>query len=149
MKNQWITIAFLTFLLFGLCVYGRYFHPWISLSDCLNDPEKYDGQVVSSFDEPVIGKIHADGFELIHKAGPPLYVYADTSGLKTGEFVALTARFHKEGHLTAIRAAVAYRRREKMAVSVIPVIFVGILFFRHFRIRVFQIELKESSPSRG
>jgi hypothetical protein len=29
------------------------------------------------------------------------------------------------------------------------VIFVGILFFRYFRIRVFQIELKESSPSRG
>ncbi len=149
MKNRWIRIAFFTVLLFGLCVYGRYFHPWISLSDCLKHPEKYHGHVVSSFDEPVIGKIDSTGFELLHKGGPPVYVYADTLGLKTGEFVALSGVFHREGYLTAIRCAVAHRRREKMAVSVIPVIFVGILFFRYFRIRTFQIEFKERFPSKG
>lgn len=145
MKNRWLKMAFLSLLLFGLCAYGRYFHPWISLSDCLKHPEKYDQHVVLSFDEPVIGKIDSTGFELLHKGGPPVYVYADTSGLKTGEFVALSAVFHKQGYLTAIRAAVAHRRREKMAVSVIPVIFVGILFFRYFRIRAFKIERIERS----
>lgn len=148
MKNHWIRIALFTVLLIGLSVYGRYFHPWISISDCLKHPEKYDGKLVQSFDEPVIGKIDLTGFELLHKGGPSIYVYADTEGLKTGEFVALSAVFHKEGYLTAIRAAVAHRRREKMAVSVIPVIFVGMLFLQYFRIRAFQIEPKEQSQSK-
>lgn len=149
MKNRWIKIALLSLLLFGFCGYARYFHPWISLSDCIKHPERYDRHVVLSFDEPVIGKIDSTGFELLYKGGPPIYVYADTSGLKSGEFVALSAVFHKEGYLVALRAAVAYRRREKMAVSVIPVIFVGILFFRYFRIRHFQIERKERSQNQG
>jgi hypothetical protein len=116
-----------------LSAYGALHHPWTAYADCLADPVACDGRVIEEFRESTIGAIRADGFELLQRGERPVFVRADTAGLKTGEYIALKAVYHKEGVLTATRTAVAYRRREKMAFSLVPAVLVIFLFFRRFR----------------
>jgi hypothetical protein len=116
-----------------LSAYGAHHHPWISYADCLADPAACDGRLVEEFRESMIGAIHADGFELLQRGERPVFVKADTADLKMGEFIALKAVYHREGPLTATKMKVAYGRREKMAVSLVPAALVIFLFFRQFR----------------
>jgi hypothetical protein len=130
-----------------LCATSAFHHPWISYSDCVADPAAYDGRVVEGFREPVIGAVRAGGFELRQRGMSPVFVRADTAGLKTGEYVALKAVFHRDGGLTAIVAKVASGRREKMAVSLFPAFGILILFFRRFRFgwKTFEFEMKSDA----
>ena len=130
-----------------LSAYGARHHPWISYADCLADPAAYDGRLVEEFREPLIGAIHADGFELRQRGERPVFVRADTVGLKTGEYVALKAVYHREGYLTAVVAKVASGRREKMALSLVPALLVIILFFRQFgfKWKTFEFGMKNDA----
>jgi hypothetical protein len=127
-----------------LCLYGGLHHPWISYVECRNNPGKYDGRIVVGFNEPTIGKIGPDGFELLQRGEKPVFVKTDTAGLRSDEYVALKAVFHKEGYLTARTIRIASHRREKMVVSLIPVVMIVFLFCRHFRFNTqkSKIELK-------
>ncbi|RKY82772.1 hypothetical protein DRQ07_00330 [candidate division KSB1 bacterium] len=138
-----ISIVVLT----GLAIYNYNAHPWIDVAQCMNDPENYDGKIVEKFREPMIGKILNDGFILKQKHGQSIRVYADTSGLKTGEYLGLTARFHKEGYLEAVKIKVSKYRRYKIWLSVIPVFFVLFLliFNLKFNWKKFYFELKNNA----
>jgi hypothetical protein len=129
----------------GLSYYGKFHHPWLDLKTCRENPAQYHGQLVTSFDEPQIGPINSDGFQLIQKQSPPIRVLADTTGLVSGEFVGLTAIFHQEGYLKVISLHVARKRRSKIWLSVIPALFVGVLILRHYRFnwKKREIQLKE------
>jgi hypothetical protein len=142
--NRTAAIAGLGLGMVLLCLYGGLRHPWISYTECRQDPEKYDGLVVENFREPKIGAIRTNGFELLQHGERPVFVEADTAGLKSGEYVALKAVYHGEGRLTATTVRVVSRRREKMAVSLVPAVMIVFLFFRHFRFNVQRriIELK-------
>ena len=129
-----ILLICLLVIMMGLSYYGKFHHPWLDLKTCLENPTEYHGRLVTSFDESSIGSIHSDGFLLLQKNGPSYKVLADTAGLKTGEFVGLTAVFHQEGYLRAVSLHVAQKRRMKMWISVIPALLVGILLIRSFKI---------------
>jgi len=133
-------LLLLGLVLILLAAYGAFHHPWISYADCIADPAACDGLVVEEFHEPRIGEIRPDGFELLQRGEAPVFVAADTSGLVSGEFVGLKAVFHREGTLTAKVVKVASRRREKMAVSLIPPVLVLFLFFRNFRFNAKRLE---------
>ncbi len=145
MKKRLLYIFLLLLGIFSLSYFTVHHHPWISVADCLEDPEKYDGAVVTSYHEPTIGKIYSDGFDLLQKHHPSIRVYADTTGLIEGEYVGLKAVFQKEGYLKAVELVVARKRREKIWISILPVILIGILLLKYFRLNIkpVQIELKK------
>jgi hypothetical protein len=128
-----------------LSYFSIHIHPWISVADCLENPTKYDKVVVTSYYEPTIGKLHPDGFDLLQKRNPSIRVYSDTAGLSEGEYIGLKAVFHKEGYLKAIDLVVAKKRREKIWISILPTILIGMLLVKYFRFdpKRFQIELKK------
>ena len=141
LKKRPIWIVLLLGLILSLCFYNARTNPWISISQCLENPEAYHGKVVTRYREPIIGKIFPDGFLLLQKQGPSIRVIADTTSLKNGEFIGMHAIFHKEGYLEAVALHVAKRRREKMWVSVFPVILIGMMFVRYFRFNIKNMEI--------
>ena len=147
MKKRWSLFSVLLTATVVLCALSAYRHPWTWLNECLERPDRYDGHQVDQFREPVIGYIHADGFDLLQKNGPSIRVYCDTSGLVQGEFVGIKAVFHKEGYLDRAILQVASKRRGKIVISVLPAILSVGLFFRTFRwsIKKFRLELKSNA----
>jgi hypothetical protein len=143
-RRRALCLAGFGICLVGLSVRSGLFHPWISYRQCLADPERYDGRLVESFHEPKIGKIRADGFVLQQRDEDPVFVKADTAGLKSGEFIAFKAVFHKGRPLAAAGLRVADRRREKMAFSLVPAVAAVVLFLRLFRFNpsAFEFETK-------
>jgi len=145
MKTRLFYIFLLLLGLISLSYFSVYHHPWISVSDCLKYPENYDGAIVTSYYEPTIGKIYPDGFKLLQKNNPAIRVYSDTTGLIQGEYIGLKAIFQKEGYLKAVELIVAKKRREKIWISVLPVILIVFLLLKYFclNIKSFQVELKQ------
>jgi hypothetical protein len=145
MKTRSLIILLLLLGLFLLSYFSVHDHPWISVADCLENPEKYDGAIITSYHEPQIGEIYVDGFVLLQKHNPSIRVYANTTGLTKNEYVGLKAVFHKTGYLKAVDLIVARKRREKIWISVIPTLLVGVLLLRYFRLnwKPFQIELNK------
>jgi hypothetical protein len=137
-----LTLCLILVLLSG---YGAFHHPWLSYRECVSDPVRYDGRLVEEFHEPVIGAIRKDGFELLQRGEAPVFVWADTAGLASGEFVSLKAVFHKDGPMAATVAVVASRRKEKMILSLFPAVLIIVLFFRNFRFNTKRLEF-ESRP---
>jgi hypothetical protein len=140
-----IHLIVLGITLFSLSFYSAHFHPWIGLNDCLQNPQKYDGQLVTSYNEPMIGEIYSDGFQLIQKQVPSIRVYSDTTDLSTGEYVGIRAVFHREGYLVATNLKVARNRRSKIWLSVIPVLIICsfLMYYYRFNMKTFQIELRK------
>jgi hypothetical protein len=123
----------LALLVASLCVYGALRHPWISYRECRRDPARCEGRVIEGFREAMIGPVSADGFTLLQRGDEPVFVHADTAGLKSGEYVSLKAVLLADGSLRAVRAVMAERRREKMALSLVPAVFGVVLFMVRFR----------------
>jgi hypothetical protein len=57
----------------------------------------------------------------------------------------LKAVYHKEGYLSAVKLRTAYRRREKIVLSLIPAVWFVFIFFKNFRLRLKTFEF-ESRP---
>lgn len=136
LENKWYRIiiaAILFIILLLICYYYNNHNPWLSLDTCLKDPIKYHGAKVTNFREPMIGKIHADGFILKQKNRKDIKVYADTTGLTPNKYIGLVATFYKEGYLKANILKVSANRRYKILLSIIPTLLVLFLFTRVFR----------------
>ncbi|MDZ7723133.1 MAG: hypothetical protein U5R06_10095 [candidate division KSB1 bacterium] len=124
-----IYIAVLT----GLILYGYIHIPDITLQMCLQDPDRYDGTTITVGNEATVKNLTHDGF-IIKQRGRLIPVNsARVNDLKPGVFINFSAVFHKPGWLQAKEIHIMKQRRLKIWVSVIPVIVVVILFFRHFR----------------
>jgi len=133
MIKRWhLTFLFIS-LITLLCLYSGLFHPWTDLDDCIKNPENHDGDIVTHFKEPRIGTIYPDGFKLIQKDGHSIRVYSDFTGATEGEYIAIKAIFHSQGYLELLDIRILKNRKYKMFVSIFPVLFIGILFFRYFR----------------
>jgi len=145
MPKRFALILLLLAFLIALSFYSTNIHPWIHLNQCLENPSKYDGQQVTIYREPRIGEIYPDGFQLLQERGPSIRVYADTAGLRPGEYIGLTATFHKEGYLHVVKLLISKKRRYKIWLSVLPVLLIGGMFVRYYRLRIkpFQIELRK------
>lgn len=144
--NRWLQFILLLFLLIFLSWYGAKNNPWTTLKDAQANPDVYDGRLINLFIFPRITALYADGFQIKQVDGLSIRVFGDTTGLRTGEFVGLQAIYHHEGFLTATRATVAKNRKYKIVLSLIPVVFVLLLFgkFYRFNVRKFQFELSNA-----
>jgi len=145
MGKRFAAIFVLFIFIIALSLYTVLFHPWISTTDCLRDPDEYDGKLVTHFSESMIGEIYDNGFLLHQLNTPPIRVFADTTGLILNKYIGMRAIFHKEGYLEAVSLRVSRNRRYKIGLSVIPVLFIGILLIRTYRInwKSVQVELRK------
>lgn len=144
-KYRVTIIIILCLILTGLCIYGGVNSPWLTLDVCLKDPEQYNGALVTHITEPRVGKITSDGFYLKSKGHPDIFVFSDTTGLISGEYLGITAIFHKEGHLEVQTLFIAENRRYKILLSIIPVILIAGLFFSHFHWNWKRMQFEEKS----
>jgi len=133
MSSRFIIFPTLIIILIAVCYYGGSHAPWLKLSTCLENPEQYDGRLVTYIREPKIEKVTSDGFILKHGGGT-LPVLADTTGLRANEYIGLTAIFHQEGYLEAENLVISKNRRYKIILSIIPVFLITILFLQNFKI---------------
>jgi len=147
MNKRIFSIVILFIIISLLCIYTGLTHPWVNIKECLRDPEKYDGELITEYWEPQIGAVYSDGFLLNQLHAPSIRVYCDTTGLETGEFVGMKAFFNKEGYLIAETAIVADKRKYKIWISVIPVVIIFVLFFCcfNFNFKKFQFELRNNA----
>ncbi len=132
--SRWSLFTVIMILLSGLVWYAGNHPPWIDLKDCVRDPGQYDGKQVTYIREPRVDSLTEDGFILKYGSGK-IRVKADfiPAGFKAGEYIGMTAIYHKDGTLTAEKLIIARNRRYKIWLSVIPVLTVAVLFFRFFR----------------
>jgi hypothetical protein len=133
MTKRWIKFSILAAAAAGLCIRSAFFHPWLSLNACLARPAEHDLKRVTQFNAPTIAMLFGDGFLLSQNRGPSIRVFCDTTGLVRGEFVGITAVFHREGYLDGAVTQVAWLRREKIAVSLVPAAAVCGFFMFGFR----------------
>ncbi len=82
--------------------------------------------------EAVTGEIFKDKFEILQN-NKKIMAIGDTEGLKSNEYVSLRATFHKEGYLTVKEMHMHKYRRLKIAISILPVMIVGWIFFRKYK----------------
>ena len=128
-------------ILAGLIAYGRFFHPFVSLQMCLQDPQKYDGTTISVGNEAVVNEVFPDGFTLT-QMGKNVRVFGSNK-VTPGDFITVPAVFHKPGWLEAQQIKVAKKRRAKIWLSVIPALAIIIFFFIRFRFDVHSLTFEE------
>ncbi len=119
-------------LLLALVYYGYRAYPEIRLADCLKDPARYDGTLITVGTEATVEQLLPDGF-LVRQMGRVVRVIGDAGDAKPGDFVRFRARFHREGYLTLQHLYVAKARRAKVAVSILPVLLVAVLVVKTYR----------------
>lgn len=132
---RFLRIAIYLVILAGLMYYGRFYNPTLTLNDCLQQPEKYDGAYLELANELTVRAVYPDSF-LIHQAGHIVKVVGHAPAIGVNDFIALKAVFHKAGWLELVGVRVAEQRRAKIWISVLPVLLVLYLFFRQFRFNV-------------
>ena len=140
-KNRFFRLFIYSVLLLGLILYGRFFHPFVTLKMCLNEPEKYDGSTIIVGNEAVIKKIFKDGFSIV-QMGVEIRVFGPTD-VEPGEFVVLQAVFHKPDRLESIKIRIAKKRRSKIWLSVFPAILVVFYFLRQYRFNFSSLYFEE------
>jgi hypothetical protein len=134
-------LLFLSILVL-LILYGFYFHPGITLSDCLASPDEYDGEIIEVGNEAVIDSVFSDGFT-IRQLGKTINVIGMSDDVKSGEFVLMLARFQKPASLEALEIRIAKKRRSKIWLSTIPALLVVGYFFRRFRFNFKHLSFQE------
>ncbi|NIA30166.1 MAG: hypothetical protein GWP06_09675 [Actinobacteria bacterium] len=140
-------VLVLALVLLALSLYGKYFDPTITLQMCLQNPQKYDGALIEIGTETTVREILADGFT-IEQMGKVVKVVGKTDNIFPNEFVSLQVVFHKGPWLELKKSHIAKYRRVKIAVSVIPVLFVFVLFFREYKFRFRKFKFVERRSCR-
>ncbi|MBN1542670.1 hypothetical protein JW992_11040 [candidate division KSB1 bacterium] len=138
-----IRIIGLTIALFALTLYGRYASPFITLEECLAEPERCDGIVITVGGETVVHELMAEGFT-IRRMGRITRVVGATDGVHPGEYVQLVGVFHQPGWLEAEKIYVAQYRRAKIWSSLLPVIGVLVFFIVHWRLRAGRFQPRDA-----
>lgn len=137
----------LAVLLVALTYYGYRAFPEIRLVDCLRDPARYDGTLITVGTEATVERVLPDGF-LVRQMGRVVRVIGDAGNPRPGDYVRFRARFHQEGHLSLAQLYVAKRRRAKVGVSILPVLLVVALVVKTYRFDPHRFCFVERKPCR-
>lgn len=140
-----VLIVGLALLICSLAIACHFFKPFIDLETCLSQPERFDGSCIEIYNNTKAGKIISPNeIELIKGKLHIRVIGPIPENLKINNFISLKAIFHKEGYLELVQLRIAKGRRIKIIVSIFPVIFVFLLFFKHFKFNMkrFQFEMK-------
>jgi hypothetical protein len=113
------------------------------LAQCLQAPDRYDGQVVEIGPEARVAEVRAGEF-VLQQQELRIVVRADLSAQDVGHFLSGRAVFHKEGWLEPLKIAVARNRFHKIYVSIPAALWVAVLVVRHHRrVRRWTLEFRD------
>lgn len=129
---RWILTLVLVLILVGLVYYGYRNNPSVGLQVCLDNPLGYDGREIGVGTEATVVRRLTDGF-IVKELGRTIRVEGNPQEASPGDFVRMRGVFHKEGYLELKQLYVAKQRRLKILISIVPVLFVLVLFFRTYR----------------
>lgn len=134
----------------------------LTLSDCLKDPERYDGSEVPIFMEARIGRITSDHLQVDQITGPvEIFIPAqfkdiipsslNLEEIQPGQSMEAITIFRKAGYLELAKLRVAPLRPLKIILSIFPALIVIILLIRSIRYKkgrlVLQQVTKKLKPS--
>ncbi len=141
-RSRWFRISFYVIILTSLILYGKMFHPDVTLKMCLEHPRRYDQTLIEVGNEAVVETVYADSFTIryLDHIIPVRGMHPD---VEPGEFVLLRARFHQEGWLEPLAIRIAEQRRMKIWISVLPVLWIAVYFFRKYRFNIQQQVFEE------
>jgi len=114
----------------------------MTLQMCLDDPLKYDGMEIGVGTEAKVIQLLPDGF-IVREAGRTFRVKGNPQDASLGDFVRMSAVFHKEGYLELKHLQVAKGRYIKIVVSIAPALLVLFLLFRTYRFDLCRMLFKE------
>ena len=125
-----------------------YSDPDPSLPEIMASPASYEGQEIKIGDEPVLESADADSF-MVRSRGYRFRVTGTVSQDDVGRFIYVRGVFQRresaaeeDGRVDPAEYYVARDRRTKIWLSVIPVIWVGVLLLRHFRINTSELSVE-------
>jgi hypothetical protein len=134
-------------LMLGLLAYGKLFNPAVTLEMCLEDPERFDGKLIGVGMEATVVELLSEGF-IIREMGKTIKVIGTAEDIKPGDYITISAVFHKEGWLDLKASYVATYRRLKMVVSLFPALLIIASFFIKYRFDFVQFEFCERKSCR-
>jgi len=141
-RTRWILIFGLLLSLVALVWYGCRFYPRMTLQMCLDDPLKYDGMEIGVGTEAKVIQLLPDGF-IVREVGRTFRVKGNPQDASLGDFVRMSAVFHKEGYFELKHLQVAKGRYIKIVVSIAPALLVLFLLFRTYRFDLRPMLFKE------
>ncbi len=128
-----------------------YSDPDPSLSDVMARPASFEGQEIKIGDEPILESVNSDFF-VVRSLGCRLRVAGTVSPDDIGQFIYVRGVFRQptpgagcDGVISPAEHHVARGRHAKIWLSVIPVLWVGALLLRHFRINASRMCIEERS----
>ena len=124
--------SILTIALIGLSIYGKISNPQIILSMCLEEPDRYNGAIITVGAEATVAQMLPNGF-ILQQMARRIPVYGNVPEVAENEFVNIVARFHKEGYLELQQLYVAKGRRFKIAASILPALLIVFFFIKSYR----------------
>ncbi len=140
--------AWTTALIAVLGWWSWYSDPNPGLPEIMASPASYEGQEIKIGDEPVLESTDADSFT-VRSRGYRFRVTGNVSQEDVGRFIYVRGVFQlpesageEDGRVDPAEHYVARGRRAKIWLSVIPVIWVGVLLLRHFRINTSKLSVE-------
>ncbi len=142
--KRWIRMGGYLALLVVLIWYGKAYNPAITLAKCMADPQKYDGTTINIGTEIIVREVLSDGF-IVEQMGIRVPVKGEVTGVKGGQYVALSAVFHAPGWLELKQLYIAKGRRGKIVVSLLPLGIVVLVLVRRYRFDFRRLVIFERS----
>ena len=131
-RLRWFKFALAIALVVSACLYSIVQGPRQGLFyvDCIKSPAAKAGQTVMAVVCPIVA-VNPDGLTIRHQ-GLEVKVCGDTCGARVGQYADVLGRFHSEGwiELDKIHVHSGNARIFKLAVSIIPLVFLGALAWK-------------------
>jgi hypothetical protein len=108
-------------VLLGLSWYGKTNNPAITLQECLQQPDRYEGTRIQVATEVTVIQTWPDSLR-VHQMGAFCTVVGPPGDARPGDFVSMSAIFHAPGWLELVELHPARGRRAKIIWSMLPLL---------------------------
>lgn len=128
----------------GLCLYAHFHPPVQTLEYVLQHQQQYTGKRLEFYVETIADSMASDGFEL-RQGRATIWVQGRPPDLESRDFVTVDGVLQPDGSLTLGCIYVAKRRRWKMAVSVIALVWIAFDLKRNLRLGAGGVEVRNNA----
>lgn len=127
-----LRMIMLAALLLALVLYGKRHDPNVTVAMCLDEPERFDGRLIEIGREVTLEQSWPDSFR-IRQMGFTAVIHGDAAAARPGDYLHFLATFTAPDCFELERLYVASGRRSKIAWSLLPVVVLGLLWWRQYR----------------
>ena len=128
----------------GLCLYAHNHPPVQTLQEILQNQQQFTGRHIELYVETIADSVASDGF-LLRQGQATIWVRGRPSDLEPRDFVTVDGVLQPDGSLALRRIYVAKRRRWKMAISVLALIWIAFDLAKNLRVGVSGVEIRNDA----